>query len=87
MFLSLGPLPGRIFETDGYGQLVAPRFKVLTKKPLETTVETAVFRYEGGEVEVKLEQGVPWLEVSPQLVGAKGTLELAEGRKPWLLSL
>lgn len=86
VFVTLGPLPVRMFETDGYGQLVAPQFKVVTKQKLETKLEQAVLRYEGGEVEVALEAGVPKLAVTQPLVGIKGTLELAEGRKPWLFS-
>ncbi len=86
VFVNLGPLPVRVFETDGYGQIVAPKFKVVMKQKLETAVEQAVFRYEGGSVEVKLEAGVPQLAVSQALVGLKGSLDLAEGRKPWLFS-
>lgn len=86
VFVIVGSLPVKVFETDGYGQIVAPRFKVVTKQKLETTADEVVFRYEGGEVWVKLEAGVPQLEVTQALVGRKGSLEFAQGRKPWLLS-
>lgn len=86
VFVSVGPLPVRIFETDAYGQIVAPQFKLLTKQKLEAKVDEAVFRYEGGEVDVKFEAGVPKLDVTQPLVGLKGTLELPEGHEPWLFS-
>jgi hypothetical protein len=81
------PLPVKIFETDAYGQIVAPHFKVVTKEKLETQVEEGTLRFEGGEQVVKFEGGAPKIPVTQALVGQKGTLELAEGRKPWVLSL
>lgn len=87
VFVSVGaPLPVKIFETDAYGQVVAPNFKVTSKEKLDTKVEEGTFVYEGGELTVKFEGGVPKIPVTQPLVGMKGTLELAEGRKPWLFS-
>lgn len=87
VFVAVGaPLPVKIFETDAYGQIVAPHFKVVTKSKLETQVEEGTFRYDGGEFAVKFEAGVPKLPVTQALIGQKGALELAEGRKPWILS-
>jgi hypothetical protein len=80
------PLPVKIFETDAYGQLVAPNFKVTCKEKLETQAEEGTFRFEGGEAAVKFEAGAPKLAVTQALIGQKGTLEFAEGRKPWLFS-
>lgn len=87
VFVAVGaPLPVKIFETDAYGQIVAPHFKVVSKEKLETQVEEGTFRSEGGELSVKFEAGVPKIPVTQALVGQKGTLEWAEGRKPWLFS-
>ena len=46
----------------------------------------AIFRHAEGTVTVKLDQGVPRIPVTQELLGRKGTLEWAEGRKPWILS-
>ena len=86
VFVALTPLPGRVFETDGYGQLVAPDFKIALKATPDAKVTAAVFRHADGTVDVKLDQGVPRIGVTQELLGRKGTLEWAEGRKPWLLS-
>ena len=86
LFLAPLPAPEHLAENDAYGQIVGPQFKVTTSGSLEGA-QTARFRSANGELEVTLEQGTARAAVTPALVGAKGTLELAHGKKPWLWSL
>jgi hypothetical protein len=55
-----------------------------------TDAQNAVFSGPGGRLDVKLEKTAAGVtaRVEGQLkwVGAKGTLEVASGRTPWLLS-
>ena len=90
LFLPPETAPEKLAENDGYGRIVGPTFRAVTTTALVTDADTAVFAAPAGRIDVKLDRtpvGVT-ARVEGQLkwVGAKGTLEVASGRTPWLLS-
>lgn len=87
LFLAPETAPQKLAENDAFGRIVSPTFKVVTKIPLDPEVQTAVFTTPAGRVDVKVEKGTALLEGELKFVGAKGTLEVASGHTPWLLSL
>ena len=90
LFIPPETSPEKLGENDGYGRIVAPTFRAVTQTALVTEADTAVFAAPAGRVDVKLERSAAGVtaRVEGQLkwVGAKGTLEVASGRTPWLLS-
>ena len=90
MFLAPGSAPEKLAENDPYGRIVGATFRAVTREPLVTSAETAVFVAPAGRVEVKLVHNAAGVtarvEGEPKWVGAKGTLEVPSGRTPWLLS-
>jgi multidrug efflux pump subunit AcrA (membrane-fusion protein) len=90
LFIPPETAPEKLAENDGYGRIIAPSFRAVTKTALVTDADTAVFDAPAGRIDVKLEHGAAGVtaRVDGQLkwVGAKGTLEVAAGRTPWLLS-
>lgn len=87
VFVSVGPLPEELAPNDGWGQLVSPMFSVSTKEPVIAGAQRGTFRAPGHEALVTIVDGKVEVPVTPVLVGAKGTLELDAGKRPWLLSL
>lgn len=90
LFLPPDAAPEAVAENDAWGRIVGPTFRAVTKTPLVTDAQTAVFSGPAGRLEVKLDKTAAGVtaRVEGQLewVGAKGTLEVASGRTPWLLS-
>ena len=91
IFLPPDPAPKQLSENDAYGRLIAPTFRVVTTGPLVTEANTASFTGPAGKMEVKLDHGPTGVSASVdgqlKWLGAKGTLEFAAGRTPWLLSV
>lgn len=90
LFLAPETAPQKLAENDTYGRIVAPTFRAVTKEPLVTGADTAVFVAPSGRVDVKIFRSAAGVtarvEGSPRWVGARGTLEVASGKTPWLLS-
>lgn len=90
LFLPPDGAPETVAENDAWGRIVGPTFRAVTKTPLVTDAQTAVFSGPAGRLDVKLDKTAAGVtaRVEGQLkwVGAKGTLEVASGRTPWLLS-
>ncbi len=86
LFFAPDPLPETVADDGPWGRIVATNFKVVIAGEPPAKADTAVFRWAGGTIGIKLENGVAQLPVSEKLVGAKGTLEFDEGSKPWLLT-
>ncbi len=90
LFLAPQEAPERLAENDSYGRIVAPTFRAVTKTPLVTEAQSAVFVAPAGRVDVKLEHSAAGISARVQgdvkWVGARGTLEVPSGRTPWLLS-
>jgi hypothetical protein len=90
VFLAPDTAPEKLAENDAYGRIVAPTFRAVTKDPLVTAADRAVFVAPGGRVDVKLERSAAGVtarvEGQPKWVGARGTLEVSSGKTPWLLS-
>ncbi len=90
LFLAPETAPVRLAENDSYGRIVAPTFRAVTKEPLITEAQSAVFVAPAGRVDVKLVRSAAGVsarvEGDVKWVGAKGTLEVPSGRTPWLLS-
>jgi len=87
VFISVGPLPEELKPNDGWGLVVAENFKLVSKDKLLENVLDATFRAAGRDVEVKLVDGAPVIPVAAPLVGAKGTLELKAGSRPWIATV
>lgn len=91
MFLPPTPAPTQLEENEAYGRVVGPTFRAVTKERLETSADTAVFVSAAGRLEVKLEKTVAGvtarLEGKPEWAGAKGTLEVPSGLRPWPLAV
>lgn len=86
VFVSVGALPDELAVNDTFGVIVGPNFKLVTKETIPAVVE-ATFRAAALEAELAVVDGKPVFPVRAALVGAKGTLELKLGRKPWLATL
>ena len=90
IFLLPETAPTQLAENDAYGRIVAPTFRAVTKEPLVTEARTGTFTGPAGKIDVTLDHGAAGVTASidGQLkwLGAKGTLELAAGRTPWILS-
>ena len=90
LFLPPDAAPEKVAENDAWGRIVGTTFRAVTTTPLVTDAQTAVFSGPAGRLDVKLDKTAAGVtaRVEGQLkwVGAKGTLEVASGRTPWLLS-
>lgn len=86
VFVSVGALPEELAVNDTFGAIVGPNFKLVTKEALPT-VQEATFRAAEVEAELSVVDRKPVFPVRAALVGAKGTLELKLGRRPWLFTL
>ncbi len=91
LFLAPTPSPTALGENSAYGRVVGPTFRAVTKDPLQTSADSAVFVSAAGRLEVKLEKTVAGvtarLEARPEWAGAKGTLEVPSGLRPWPLAV
>ena len=91
LFLAPTPSPAALGENSAYGRVVGPTFRAVTKDPLQTSADSAVFVSAAGRLEVKLEQTVAGvtarLEGKPEWAGVKGTLEVRSGLRPWPLAV
>ena len=91
LFLAPTPSPTALVENSAYGRVVGPTFRAVTKDPLQTSADSAVFVSAAGRLEVKLEKTVAGvtarLEGKPEWAGAKGTLEVPSGLRPWPLAV
>lgn len=91
LFLAPAPSPTELGENAAYGRVVGPTFRAVTKDPLETSADSAWFISAAGRLEVKLEKTVAGvtarLEGKPEYAGAKGTLEVPSGLRPWPLAV
>ena len=85
--LFVGVLSQQVTENEAYGQIVGPEFRLVVSGVIDPHLSSAVFRSPSGTVEVKVEKGSPKLRVTAPFVGAKGTLEIAGGRTPWILTV
>ena len=90
LFLAPDKAPEKLAENDTYGRIVDTTFRAVTKEPLVTSADTAVFVSPTGRVDVKIFRSpagvTARVEGNPKWVGAKGTLEVSSGKTPWLLS-
>lgn len=90
LFLAPETAPQQLTENEAYGRIVDTTFRAVTQEPLVTSADTAVFVAPTGRVDVKLFRSpagvTARVEGNPKWVGTKGTLEVASGKTPWLLS-